>query len=78
MLEYGDHRTHSILNVFCGQPYDRIVSWPAVLPDRDRRSFMGLVRPFVFLFYADLALVAWRIKQKTLVSLDPRVLVDFN
>ena len=29
------------------------------------------LRPFVFFVYADLALVAWRIKQKTLVSFDP-------
>ena len=34
-------------------------------------TVMYPVRPFVFLLYADLALVAWRIKQKTLVSLDP-------
>ena len=34
-------------------------------------TIMYPVRPFVFLLYADLALVAWRIKQKTLVSFDP-------
>jgi len=31
---------------------DRIVSCPRVLPDRDRRSFMGLVRPFARLYRA--------------------------
>ena len=34
-------------------------------------TVMYPVRPFVFFVYADLALVAWRVKQKTLVSFDP-------
>ena len=45
---------------------DRIVSCPAVLPDRDRRSFMFAVRPFAHLYRAGLVLVTWRRKQKTL------------
>jgi len=51
---------------------DRIVSCPAVLPDRDRRSSMFAVRPFAHLYRAGMVLVTWRFS----VNLFLAVLLD--
>ena len=51
---------------------DRIVSCPAVLPDRDRRSSMFAVRPFAHLYRAGMVLVTWRLS----VNLFLAVLLD--